>query len=283
MPIISFWSNSKKETGKTLASIAISTMIAIDHNYKTLLISTDFDDKTAFESFFTETQNSGLQKRLGLRNDSLNSENGVEGLSRIVESNRIRPGLIQDYAKVVFRERFDVLTSPVAENIEDYYDIAKNYPQILEVAKRDYNLTFVDVSRKLPDDVKERILEMSDVIVLNTTQGLHSLNSVEELREKDERFRSSKTMILIGRYDKFSKYNEKNISRYLREKKEIIAIPYNTLFFEATTEGQVPDYLLKYKTLSDKNDRNYVFIQETKKACDEILYRIQELRMHNRL
>lgn len=40
MAIITFWSKSKKETGQTMSAVAVATSMAIEHNYKILLIST---------------------------------------------------------------------------------------------------------------------------------------------------------------------------------------------------------------------------------------------------
>ena len=62
-------------------------------------------------------------------------------------------------------------------------------------------------------------------------------------------------MLLLGRYDTFSKYNIKNVTRYLKEKKPILAIPYNTLYFESCSEGKVVDFMLRFKNL-DESDRN---------------------------
>ena len=42
MAIISFCGSDERETGQTLASIAVATMMAIDHNYRILHISTGF-------------------------------------------------------------------------------------------------------------------------------------------------------------------------------------------------------------------------------------------------
>ncbi len=40
MAIITFWSNAKKPTGQTMSIAAVATSMAIEHNYKILLIST---------------------------------------------------------------------------------------------------------------------------------------------------------------------------------------------------------------------------------------------------
>ena len=275
MALVAFWGNSEKETGQTMSSIAIATSMAIDHNYKILAITTGFKDTTIEESFFDNSKNS-LQKRLGLMQATNNVEAGVEGLSRIVVSGRGRSGIVPNYVKVVFKDRLDVLQAPRTKDYKTYLDMAGTYSKITTLAKSDYNLVFIDVNKRLPVDVQREILAQADVIVISTLQGLTSVERIEEL-EKNPMFQKGNTMILLGKYDRYSKYNLKNLARYFRNH-SVIAIPYNTLFFEATTEGKVADYFLRYRSTIDKTDRNHVFIEETKKACDGILSKIDEVQ-----
>ena len=276
MAVISFWGNSEKETGQTTSTIATSTLMAIDHNYKILTISTGFKDTTMAESFWEQNRQNTIQKMLGMSNGA-GVETGMEGLSRVVTSNRIRSGIISDYAKVVFKDRLDILLSPKTIDTIEYIEIVKTYPKVIETAKNDYNLVFVDVDKRMPQEIQKEILVQSDVIVVNISQSIKSLDRFIELKRQNELFRGNNVMLLIGKYDKFSKYNIKNISRYLKEKGEISAISYNTLFFEATTEGKVPDYFLKYRNITDKTDRNAIFLDEAKKSCDNILLKIHEI------
>ena len=46
MSIITFWSNTKKQTAQTMSLAAIATSMAIEHNYKILIISTIYNDDT---------------------------------------------------------------------------------------------------------------------------------------------------------------------------------------------------------------------------------------------
>ncbi|MGN1300814.1 MAG: hypothetical protein ACI4VC_05675, partial [Clostridia bacterium] len=71
----------------------------------------------------------------------------------------------------------------------------------------------------------------------------------------------------------------KNITRYLRETREISAVPYNKLFDEAAMEGKVADYFLKYRGMRDQTDKNVKFIAETNRTCENIIYKLQELQM----
>ena len=62
-------------------------------------------------------------------------------------------------------------------------------------------------------------------------------------------------------------------------KNKVLTIPYNTLFFEACEEAKVPDLFLRLRRSIDEEDRNYIFIQEVKRASEAIIYRLQDLAM----
>lgn len=204
---------------------------------------------------------------------------GVEGLVKIIQSNRTSANIVSDYARVVFKDRLDVLPAPRTDNIEVYNQTTGYYAQLLSVANRDYDLVFVDIDKRMPEKSKNDILQQSDVIVLTLKQGLDCMKDIAELRRENVLFKKENIILLAGKYDKFSRYNVTNMSRELKEKRKMSAVPYNTLFFEASSEGTVADFFIKYRSVTDQTDRNYVFIQETKKACDEILLKIQELQM----
>lgn len=277
MAIISFWSNIKRETGQTLSSVAIATSMAIDHNYKILEVATGFQDKVIENCFWEPDKVSTAGLIPGMQQSTFNS--GVEGLVKIVQSNRTSSNIVADYARVVFRDRLDILPAPVTDNIEDYNRTTEYYAQLLNVANRDYNLVFVDIDKGMSEESKKAILQQSDVIVLTLKQGLDCLKEIVELRKNSSFFEKNNIILLAGKYDKFSRYNVTNMSRELKEKRKMIAVPYNTLFFEASSEGTVADFFIKYRTITDQTDRNYIFMQETKRACDEILFKLQELQI----
>lgn len=277
MSIVSFWSNFKRETGQTLSSVAIATEMAIDHNYKILVIPTGFQDNTIENCFWNPARENNLKMITGMGQASFS--NGVEGLIKVIQSNRTSANIVSDYARVVFKNRLDVLPAIKTNNLTDYENTTEFYSKLANIASRDYNLVFIDIDKRMPEQSKKDILEQSDVVVITLKQGLDSIREILELR-KDENFAKKNNIILLaGKYDRFSRFNITNMSRELKEKRKISAIPYNTLFFEAASEGTVADFFIKYRTVMDQSDRNYVFIQETKRACDEILFKLQELQM----
>lgn len=276
MSIVTFWNNGKEETGKTLAIAAIATYMAIEHNYKILVISTGYKEKTLKNCFWEEKK---IRRNLGLfgPNTNIALEEGITGLSKVMNSNRLSAEDITNYTKIVFKERLEVLQSFSGEKIE-YDNLKQLYPDIINLANNYYDLVFVDLDNELGEDLKNQIMENSNLIVATISQRLSSINRFMELKEEKPILNSKKTLLLIGRHDKYSKYTVKNITRYMGEKNKVLTIPYNTLFFEAAEEAKVPDLFLKIRKI-DEEDRNGFFLAEVKRTAENIIYRLQDLAM----
>lgn len=276
MAIITFKSNERKETGQTLSLVAVATKMAVEHSYKILIVSTSFRDKT-LENCFWELDK--LNKPIVTKQRvSIGVDSGVEGLVKILTSNKTSNDIVKNYSKTILRERLDVLISPSTEDYNEYNQICKEYPEILRNADRYYDLIFVDLSGSMDQKNEENIINVSDVIIVNLTQRLKTINDFVKLRESDDFYGRKNIMLLMGRYDTYSKYNIKNVTRYIKERKEILAIPYNTLYLEACSEGKVIDFFLRLKK-TDENDRNRLFIDEVERTDDAIIYKLQELQM----
>ncbi len=280
MAIVSFWSQDKKETGKTSAVIALATYMAIEHNYRILVISTSSNDDTIKNAFWREDK---TRKNLGLfgPNTNVGMQSGIEGLNKTIRSNKITPDIITNYTKVVFKDRLEILLG-YSGNEALFKDIETVYPSIIDYANKYYDVVLVDIDSNLSEEIQKELLHKSDLIVATIAQRKSSMDKFNEAKEANQLLSSPKTIILIGRYDRFSKYSSKNVSRYLKERNEVNSIPYNTLFFEACEDAGVPDLFLRLRKINDEMDRNLLFITEIKRLCENVVYRLQDLQMRNR-
>lgn len=283
MSVITFVNNLEEETGKTMSLVAIATHMAINNNNRILIISTTNKEDKINSCFFEEQQ--ARKMRLGIlgnRTSAIDSESGIEGIAKIARSNKLTPELITNYTKVVFKDRLEIILGadkskrPLTE--EEDKEITEEYINLISVARMYYDKVFVDLDSNLSEEIRQRIVDSSDLVIVNTSQNFNSLRKLKEKKENSELLQSPKTLILVGRYDKFSKYNVKNISRFLEERNQVLTIPYNTLYFEAANEAGVPDLFLRFKKISDSDDRNALFALEVKRAAENIIYRLQELQ-----
>lgn len=288
MPIVTFWNDDREQTGKTLTSVAVATRMAIERNYKILLISTSFQDPTMKNCFWGNEAQKNL-KLFGGKINNIAVENGIEGLIKLITANKLTPSVITDYTKVIFRGRLEVLNGFVGikgntfeTNYEEYKKVEKCYIELIRMANQYYDMVLVDLDKTMGKEVKEEILKISNVNVMVFSQKKAGLDRYKELKNKSEEVNSPKTIPVVGKYTSHSKYNAKNIARYLDERKEIDVIPFNLLYFEAAEEAGVTDLFLRLKNVKDTSDENYIFMQDVLKLMEKIIKRLQELQMKMR-
>ena len=274
MSVVTFWSDGREQTGKTLSIAAISTYMAVEHNYRILIISTGYRDDTLNQCFWKEKK---AKRNFGLFGPNTNEilEEGIVGLAKVVKSNKLSPENITNYTKIIFKDRLEVLQGFRGET-SDYDELEKTYPDIINLANSYYDLVFIDLDNEMNSSIREMILANSDLIVANISQRLTSIDRFMETRENTPILNSKKTLLLIGKYDKFSKYSIKNITRYMGEKNKVSTIPYNTLFFEACEEAKLPDLIFNLRKI-DEEDINGFFLSEVKRTSENIMYRLQDL------
>lgn len=275
MSVITFWSELKKETGQTTTAIALAIQLAIAHNKRTLLLTTYNNDE--IEAAFWD--NTKVKKNalsfLGERK-AISIESGISGLAKAITSNKLTPDLIKDYTKIVFKDNRLELISGLNRSEDEYIKMREIYPKLIKIASQFYDYIIVDLNKGY-DLFTKSIIDLSDVIVYSINQKNKAINHYVSSKQGGFISKSNKVVPVLGRYDRFSKYSAKNITRLLGERNEIDAIPYNTLFAESCDEGQAADYFLKMSTVSD-TDRNKIFLKQVEKLEQNILFKIDELQ-----
>ena len=286
MPIIAFWNENIKEVGQTLSVAALSIYMAIEHNKKILSVATGFRDSSLENCFWKKEKLTEIEKQMIREKGGVDLDTGIDGLVKIVNSNKTSTTIISNYAKVIFKDRLDVLLPTKLKEYSEYRPLCSFYPELLKVANKNYDLVFVDLSKKMPREEQRRILEIADVIVIGVTQDSRSLESLEELRNENSFFKKTGVMIHIGKYDRSSKYNIKNVTRYYKQPRDITTVPYTTLFMETANEGEAVQYFLKFRGLAEKEQKlfgtqeeNQFFMKEMKRFSQTLLDKLQEIQM----
>ncbi|MCI8392894.1 MAG: hypothetical protein HFJ24_02890 [Clostridia bacterium] len=280
MVIVTFWNDNTGKIGQTHSAMAIASYMGTEHNYKTLLMTTRYDDQIALKAFGYE----GTAKTVGLvtgNKQSMDLESGLEGMEKLVLAKRLSPDMVPNYTKIIYKNRLEVVTAPKKRDDLDFNRLYNSCKDILMIARQHYDIVFVDLNNGLENETTKEILKMSNIIILNMEQKPSEMQKIYELKQNKELFDAKKIMYLINNYDRKSKYSSKNISREMGEKKEIMTVPYANLFAEAVQEGTAAEFFLntRIKRLDDVEDRTAFFIRELKRDTDAIVYKMQELQM----
>jgi len=273
MSIVAFWNESEKENGQTLSVIAVANQMAIEHNYRILVVDACFHDKTMERAFWKNKENKTVQK---LNAGKMDISSGAEGLISAVASNKATPEIVTNYTRIVYKNRLDVLLGLKTEIYAEYEKSLMLYKDLIATANKYYDLILVDVA-KGERPTSEALLKQANVIVYTMPPNLANINNYLELRENNEIVRSRKVIPLLAKADERSNYNVKNTTRYIREKGIISCIPYDVRFMEATNEAGTSKYFTSQKlSMSAKTGEN--FFKEAEKTCVNIINKIKELQ-----
>ena len=161
------------------------------------------------------------------------------------------------------------------KNDSDQKEIMEKMKNIIINAAKYYDQVFVDLKKETKYSEQTEILNMSDIIVFNVEQKFQTIENVFE----NEEFQKHRNKVIwnICKYDRNSKYNIKNLSRTILKKQTICQTNYNTQVFDTTQEGNLPELLLKFRTIRE-DEENVQFINNMKKLSEEIILRYQNIR-----
>ena len=104
MSIVTFWNADREQSGVSISTVAVATKMAIERNLKVLIVSAAYNDSTIKNCFWKE--NAVRKQIMADRSSSIAIENGVEGLSRLIASNKIEPENITDYKRHIRSSRW---------------------------------------------------------------------------------------------------------------------------------------------------------------------------------
>lgn len=280
MSVIGFWSGSNKETGQTASIAAVATQMALEHNYKILLIDATFDDDS-LERCYWNTKSSKKDVTQKLNKGKIDISSGAEGLVSAVASNKATPEIVSNYTRVVFRGRLDVLCGLKTAIPEEFSKSLMLYKDLINTANKHYDMVLVDLEKTLRFPTTKALLETCSVIVYDITKGLKQADDyLENMAKHADILKKEKVIPVLLNEDENAVYNTKNVTRYLGLKKDIPTIPYNPVYLKASNEAGVSNFFItNVKSKGSKfATANSKFVDSVDNVCIKILDKLKELK-----
>lgn len=275
MAVLSFWSNSKKETGQTLSIVAMATYMSVEHNYKTLVIDASLYDDTIQRCFWNMDVNKDIKK--ALNRGKLDIAAGTEGLLSAIASNKTTPEIISNYTKVVFKNRLDILLGLQTQSVSEHEKNLRLYIDLIKAANQYYDLVIVDLSKTLERETTHKILQISDVIMYTMAQNLKQINEYIESRNTVPELSKRNVIPLLGSTNNYCKYNPKNVASFIKNR-ELAYITYNNTFLEAASEAKVANFFLNTRISKKAMDRNSQFLESVADASQKVIQKFEEIK-----
>lgn len=265
MPIISFWgTENSSQLTTTATTVAVASMIPNKCHYRTVVTQTHYSDMSLESSFFD-------MDKLGNKGSFDIADIGVDALDRLLRSNKLTPENISNYVKPIMKGRLELLYGTFKNDLDSYARILETFPLILDYTSQYYDIVLVDLNKGYESAEVNQILQKSDLIVLTMNQNLQMLKKIFKSMDTLKILQEKTIIPVLGRYDRFSKYNKKDIARKFNYKKPIYTIPYNTQFFDASNEGKAINFFAENARADYATDRNGYFISEVSALTDAII------------
>lgn len=264
MPKIVFWSPLTRMTGNTHTAIAVSTFMGMKEDANLILLQAHWQNRK-IESSFTDYD------QLKSMNIFTNSNIGMTALSRLVDSNKLSPESIRNYAKPVLKQKLDILYGTNVTTREQFATLSNTFPAIVRKADEAYDFVMVDLPKGTENEYVREVLEDADLVVCTINQDIARLDEFFEELEKNQYVKDKNKIVVVGDYENKSRCNLFNIKGKYRIKYPLFAVPHNYIFMDACNDGAAIDFFYKNANVKDTRDYNGYFLSEVEKIVKKIL------------
>lgn len=276
MAIIAFWSGEDRECGQTFSMAATATYMCVEHNYRTLLINANFQNDSLERCFWNVNRINTFAAQVN--KGKIDIASGAEGLVSAIASNKTSPEIVATYTKAIFKNRLDVLPGLKTTSPIEYEKALMLYKQLLLSANKYYDFVFVDVPKGLKSEAVASILNVANTIVYVLSPNMALIEKYMINRQKLDIMKKGNLIPLLGRENINSKYNARNVARFIGEKRGIPSVPDSYLFSEAANEAGVANFFLKTKTSTSAVKVNDRFLKSVQDVDSRIIAKLKELQ-----
>lgn len=257
---IAFWGNYHGQAGITSNTIATAITIAMNYNLKILLTHTQYSMSNMETAFLS-----------GNESDITNFDDvGIDAIERLSKSGKISSSEFSSYTKTLIDNRLDLLTGSTKSQEELFKDMSNSIISILDYANKAYDLVLIDVNSGVHNTVTNKVLEQSDIIIVNLSQNEKVISDYFNERDLNKALEGKKTIIVLGRYDFNSKCSCKYVKSVYKNKEEVYCIPYSSEFMDSNNNHNVLKFFLSNQNVKETNI-NYVFFKEIEKLSLKIV------------
>lgn len=276
MAIIAFWSGEDRECGQTFSMAATATYMCVEHNYRTLLINGNFQNDSLERCFWNVNKINTFAAQVN--KGKIDIASGAEGLVSAIASNKTSPEIVATYTKAIFKSRLDVLPGLKTTSPVEFEKSMMLYKQLLLSANKYYDFVFIDVPKGLKSETTANILNVANAIVYVLSPNMCLIERYMINKQKLDIMKKGNLIPLLARENINSKYNARNVARFIGEKRGIMSIPDNYLFSEAANEAGVANFFLRTKTSSSAVKVNDRFLKSVQDVDSRIIAKLKELQ-----
>jgi hypothetical protein len=260
---IAFWSPVHGQTGTTSNMLAVALTISLAGRKRCLLTQTHFN----FNNL--EAPLVGSNSKNTASSDYFRDV-GLDALIRNFKSCKLNRDILDNCCVTFQNTNISLLPGTSKSNKDSFeYEMNNVLLNLLRTMEELTGILFIDICSG-DNPLSLKIIADSDLTVVNLSQNI---GMIDTFLNNNKETMQKKVFFLMGNYDRQSKYNLQNLRRRYWKQISVLnsgTIPYNANFLDAMNDGKVIEFL-KANLGCEKEDENYYFIQQVRKAADKIL------------
>ncbi len=254
--LVSFWSSHHGQTGASTNLIVLSLAIALSEKAKVLVSHSQYGE-TQLERALVSDIDTYMEDTL--------CNYGLEPVVRLTKNGLLSIENLSDYTIPLLKNNGYDLLAGVRKKIDGKQEktvYENSLLKALEIANKKYDYVFVDIASGFMNELSKKLIEISDLVVININQNKYVLDSLKNSDLTKEI--AEKSIYCIGRYDNTIKSNLKNISRKYKLK-NTICVPYSPQLIDVINRGEVLE-LFGRNILENKKTKSNFFSEVLESA-----------------
>lgn len=202
---------------------------------------------------------------------------GVDALLRLLQNRKLQPNMIRDYTLPLLKDRLDLL--PGSSKPDDrFIDMATPWMEsLLSMAKRMYDLVFVDGGSGNSSEWTNSLLRLADVLVVCLPQNRLAVHRFFRMDELQAMLATKKHVLVFGKYDRYSSLTHKNLLRPYGRRLQTCSVSYNTRWLDDGQNGQAISYMYRNRQVQREHE-NYLFMRDVRALAQAL---IEQTGLHN--
>ncbi len=272
---IAFWSSAMGSSGVTSNLACISIASAMEYSYKSILIENHYQKNKLGNillyqkaNYIERVKNYQFSSGMDYLIDQFSTgKYNYESFHSLPETDPYPFQVIKEASLEILYNTLYYIPASYQFNPETFdYNLYGNIKGILDAAEGFADITYIDTSYQ--NNLSSKIiLEEADLVVVNLIQNPSMIQYFFDNYSSI----LNKSVFLISSYNKNSNLNLDKISKaHSIGRPSIAAIPYNSEYQQALSQGTVVEFLSRNYTCKRKSP-NYSFIRCVKKAATMII------------
>ncbi len=265
---IAVWSSTLEGEGTTTLTSILATLIAANHNHKTLLTHTLSSD-LSMENYILKPGERDRYGQIG--------EANIDGLFRLINNGKLEANMVKDYCySLLAHSNLDFLSADKTYELTDSF--INNYMYLLHKANQFYDVVLTDLNVSIDSAIFSKILQETNVLIIVGSANSFRLDELMNKINENKELLKAHDLNIIFTLNKYNVNSNMSVKTLIKPYhiKVPIGIPYSVEIIDNCNRNELIDFVLRQihsKRNGDFND----YLKKVNQLVKQVISLYQEV------